>query len=537
MATASTDTQTAAPAEAVKRRFWPRSLRWRLQLWLAVLLVSMLAAMMISAYELARTNRMRQIDTDVEARLTALSLNVREFYRDAAPPSGRGGGPLGPPGPRPFDRPPSDRPLPPSPDQASPFRPPPWAGGPQPPFGPRPTTDFRVSAETGALFGAEAGYYFTVWAREGAVVDRSANVPADVPPPAAGDRDTLPHFRTRGTWREAIHCSGLGDCALAGQSLDADLAALSTLRWSLLGAGGLVLALGLGVCWAITTIAIRPIDEISAAAERISTGDLSGRVPVADTDTELGGLAAVLNTTFSRLDAAFARQLQFTADAAHELRTPLAVIISETQTALARDRSAGEYRETVAGCLETAQQMRQLTESLLALARVDGSDAVPHREHVDVGALVEMAATRFRETAQHRGVAIHSKLPPTSAFTTPERLEQVINNLLSNALDYNRPGGTVTLSTRNDGGDAVFTIADTGVGISGEHLPHIFDRFYRVDKSRSRVDGHAGLGLAICKTIVDAEHGRITVQSAEGVGTTFEVRLPREPQEAHPATS
>ena len=148
-----------------------------------------------------------------------------------------------------------------------------------------------------------------------------------------------------------------------------------------------------------------------------------------------------------------------------------------------------------------------------------------------------MAATRFHETARLRDVTIHSQLPPTSAFTTPERLEQVINNLLSNAIDYNRPGGTVTLSTRNDGEDAVFTIADTGVGISDEHLPHIFDRFYRVDKSRSRVDGHAGLGLAICKTIVDGERGRITVQSAEGVGTTFEVWLPREPREAHPPVS
>ena len=240
------------------------------------------------------------------------------------------------------------------------------------PFGPR--TDHgipRVTRDRSTLWRRGRLLLHRVVARRRTVVDRSANVPADVPPPGASDRDTLPHFRTRGTWREAIHCSGLGDCALAGRVLDADLAALNTLRWSLLGAGGLVLALGLGVCWAITTIAIRPIDQISAAAERISKGDLSERVPVADTDTELGGLAAVLNTTFSRLEAAFERQLQFTADAAHELRTPLAVIISETQTALARERSAGEYRETVAGCLETAQQMRQLTETLLALARVD----------------------------------------------------------------------------------------------------------------------------------------------------------------------
>ena len=123
--------------------------------------------------------------------------------------------PVGPRGPRGFDGPPPDRVLPP-PDQASPFRPPPWAGGPAQPFGPPPTSTFRVSSATAALFGPEAGYYFTVWSRDGTAVDRSANVPSDVPPPAPADRDTLPHFRTRGTLREAIHCSGLGDCALAG---------------------------------------------------------------------------------------------------------------------------------------------------------------------------------------------------------------------------------------------------------------------------------------------------------------------------------
>ena len=547
MDTALTDSRAAHRAQEWTTRFWPRSLRWRLQLWLAVLLVTVLAAIILTAYELARGNRLRQIDADIEARLTSLSLNVREFYRDGLPPPRmdqgpdgprgptRAPGPDGPRGPRPFDGPLPDGRARPSPEPGSPFRPPPWAGGPEPPFGPPPTTRFRVSPETGALFGAEAGYYFTVWARDGTAVDRSANVPSDVPQPGRADRDTLPHFRTRGTWREAIHCSGLGDCALAGRSLDADLAALSTLRWSLLGAGALVLALGLGVCWAITTVAIRPIGDISATAARISGGDLSGRVRVADTDTELGGLAAVLNTTFARLEAAFARQSQFTADAAHELRTPLAVIISEAQTALSRDRSAGEYRETVAGCLETAQQMRQLTETLLALARADEGDAAARRELVDLSPLVERAVARLHHSARRRDITIRSELQPAAAFTTAERLEQVVTNLLMNAVDYNRPGGTVTLATRSDNGTAVFTIADTGVGMAAEHLPHIFERFYRIDKSRSRVDGHAGLGLAICKTIVDAEHGSIVVRSSEGVGTTFEVRLAGYPPEVPPA--
>jgi two-component system, OmpR family, sensor kinase len=182
----------------------------------------------------------------------------------------------------------------------------------------------------------------------------------------------------------------LGDCVLAGRVITADLAAMQRFAGWLVAAGGAVLALGLWGGWLLATRAIRPVEVISATASRISEGNLSERISVADTDNELGHLAGVLNSTFARLEAAFAQQKQFTADASHELRTPLTVLISEAQTALARDRSAAEYRETVEACLDTAQQMRRLAESLLQLARFDAGQERMERNTIDLAEMTRV---------------------------------------------------------------------------------------------------------------------------------------------------
>jgi len=388
---------------------------------------------------------------------------------------------------------------------------------------------FQLPSDTAALFGAQTGYYFVIWYRDGSVVSASDNAPADVPPPQRAERDTLPHFRSRGTARELVHCTGIGECALAGRSIEGDLTGLRGLGLRLVLSGALVLALSLGGVWWITTTALRPVSDISAAAARISAGHLSDRVRVGDSGTELGQLASVLNDTFARLDAAFSRQAQFTADAAHELRTPLTVLITEAQTALSRERTAEEYREAIGECLDAAQQMRRMTETLLALARLDGDAASAPREAVDLAACCGVAAERYRAQAAARDVTIGTNLRPAVALGRRDRLDVVISNILANAIAYNRPGGSVRVSTRQSGADAVIEIADTGIGISAADLPHIFERFYRADKSRSRTDAHAGLGLAISKTIIDAEGGDITVTSVEREGTTFRVRLPAAP--------
>lgn len=382
------------------------------------------------------------------------------------------------------------------------------------------------------MFGAASGYYFVVWLRGGQSLSKSGNAPVDVPRPEVEGADALAHFRTRQSatgqaWREALHCTEFGECSVVGRSVQSDLAATRALVWTLGGAGAAVLAFGFGLGAFLIGRAIRPVEDMSSTAARFAAGNLSERIPIADADDELGRLAAQLNQTFAGLEAAFERQRQFTADAAHELRTPLAILISEAQTTLARGRSALEYRETVEGGLETAQQMRRILEMLLDLARFDSEreDSAP-REPLDLGDLARRALETLQPLAYERAIALEASLKPAWICAAAARVEVVLANLLGNAIEYNHGGGQVRLETYSDDVFSVLRIGDTGPGIAREDQPHIFDRFWRADKSRSRARGHAGLGLAICKTIVEAEHGTIEVASRIGRGTTFTVRLP-----------
>ena len=498
---------------------FPQSIRWRLQLWLAILLVCVLTGFGITIYQLQRVSQLNQIDEDLERRVAVLSGAVR-----GGPPPRAGFGPPGfesRPNPHDFDK---DR-RPPPPPMGRP-KPPPFGGERKGPFGPR---DFEISPEIASLFdptGTKA-FYFTVWSRDGALFKRSSNAPPDVPLPDRPDKtDTRTHARTRDGYREAFHFTELSDCVLAGRSISADLDAMRRFKWGLLAAGGMVLAFALGGGWWLTTRAIRPIEEISAAASRIAEGNLSERINVAETDSELGRLASVLNSTFARLEAAFGEQRQFTADASHELRTPLAVIISEAQTTLARERGATEYRESIAVCLDAAQQMRRLAESLLQLARFDAGQEPIRRSPFDLAENARVCVRRIGPLAEERGIKVLCDLGPAKTFGDADRLGQLITNLLTNAIHYNKPNGEVRVSTRSENGGAVLTVADSGQGIAAEDVPHVFERFYRADKSRSRAEGRSGLGLAICKAIVDSHGGSIDVSSQPGAGTTFTVRLP-----------
>ena len=511
------------------------SIRWRLQLWLAFLLLCVLSGFGAAVYQLHRNNQLNQIDEELERRVSALGRAVRGGpppfgQRPGRPPDDGLGRARGGPGHPDFDGGPG-RSSPPrgGPDsmRSGPDRPGEMRFGPRG-FGPR---EVRLTSEVAGLFDETRtnGFYFTIWSRDGTLLKRSTNAPADVLTPERLAGDTRTHTRMRDTFRESFHFTELGDCVLAGRSITADLNVMRRFAGWLLAAGGAVLLLGLGGGWYVASRAIRPVEDISATASRISAGNLSERIPVANADNELGRLAGVLNSTFSRLEAAFAQQKQFTADASHELRTPLAVLISEAQTALARERSAVEYRETVEACLDTAQQMRRLTESLLELARLDAGQEQISRYPLEVAKVARDCVERIRPLAEHCGIKIHCEFATAEAFSNADRLGQVIANLLTNAIHYNKPGGQISVNTRAENDAAVLTIADTGKGIAPEDLPHIFERFYRADKSRSRADGHFGLGLAICKAIVNADGGNIEVSSEFGVGTTFTVRLPRLP--------
>jgi heavy metal sensor kinase len=366
-------------------------------------------------------------------------------------------------------------------------------------------------------------FYYLMWEADGVERARSTSAPLEVPRP---EQTAAPRgSRWRGTIRERFHLAPEGG-VLVGRDVVEDLAAVRRFSWLLAVAGSAVFLLGLGGGWWVSTRALRPIADISATAARIASGDLTQRIRTADMSSELGALAGVLNDTFARLHASFTRQAQFTADASHELRTPVAVVLTQTQSALARDRTPDEYRESLAACQRAAQRMRGLTESLLMLARIDSGDLAEARTICDLAQIAHGAVDLLRPLAEAAQVTLILALSPARCQAHVGQLEQVVTNLVSNAIHYNRAGGSVRIGTAAEPGVAVLSVQDTGEGIAPADLPHVFERFYRADKARSRSAGRAGLGLAITKAIVDAHRGTIQVASAHGAGSTFTVRLP-----------
>ena len=482
-----------------------QSIRFRLLLWFAVLLALLVAGFGTTAYQLQKSAAMEKIDEELARRVELVSVAFRGADADMHF--------------RPHDR----------------GEPPPDFLGHKPPMGPPPRGFPRerprresatLPASVTNLFTAGNGFFFAVWEEEGSRLAQSSFLPESIEPPKSPDAGTAIRHRTRGTWREAYHFTEMRDCVLVGCEVTDDLARLRNRGWGLVGAGGLVLVLGLGGGWFFAGLALRSLWNIGATAQRISEERLSERIPTAGMDRELGQLADVLNATFARLDAAFARQRQFTADAAHELRTPLAVIISDAQTALRRERGAEEYRDTIRSCEEAAQKMRRLSDSLLELARLDAGREQGQRTACDLAAIAGDCVAQLRPLALERDIRIEADLNPAPLACHPDQIARVFVNLIANALDYNHPGGQIRVATARQDGKIVASVSDTGDGISPEDLPHVFDRFYRTSQARSRSAEHAGLGLAICKAIVEAHGGQIGAVSTPGAGTVVTLDWP-----------
>jgi heavy metal sensor kinase len=327
-----------------------------------------------------------------------------------------------------------------------------------------------------------------------------------------------------GLFRESEIMMPPGEIILVGRSIAPQLRDLRSAALILTAVGAGILLLGLVGGWWLASRAIRPIEDISATAVKISGGDLAQRINVAETESELGRLASVLNSTFARLEAAFSQQRQFTSDAAHELRTPVSVMLTQTQTTLNRERSAAEYRETLESCQRAAQRMRRLIESLLELAKLDAGQQPMKRSRFDLANTARDCVALIEPLAAARHVKIISDIPPLECVGDSERLSQVITNLLTNAITYNKENGEVRLEGEAKNGSVILRVSDTGVGISADDLPRVFDRFYRVDSSRT--SGNTGLGLAISKAIVEAHGGQIEVTSNPESGSVFTVRFP-----------
>ncbi len=476
------------------------SIRWRLQLWHGLILLAVLAGFGFTAHRLQRANELRRVDQELQQRLGPLLDTLRR------PPPGRGGGAGGGPG--------GERRGPPPREAGEEFQ-----GAPR---------NFHLNPNRAGLFeGENSRYYYLIWRRDGIELSRSASAPAEVPfPEPSSDTGLLATPRIRGVLREVYEFTPPGECLLVGRSIAPETASLHQLALWLSALGGAVLVLGLAGGWWVATGAIRPIDDISAAATKIASGNLAHRINIADTDNELGHLATVLNSTFARLDAAFTQQAQFTSDASHELRTPVTVILSQTQTALGRERSAADYRAALEACQRSAQRMRRLIESLLELARLDVGQEPFRRAPFDLGRAAQECIEGLRPVAQERHITIHTELSETECLGDSERISQVITNVLTNAILHHKTEGEVRVTTFRENGFAFLTAVDNGPGISAEDLPRVFERFYRADKSRTSTTGGTGLGLSISKAIIEAHHGTIEITSELGVGTRCTLRLP-----------
>jgi heavy metal sensor kinase len=285
-----------------------------------------------------------------------------------------------------------------------------------------------------------------------------------------------------------------------------------------------LLAAGLGGAF-LTGRALRPIRDMAETASRVGASDLSERLPVSGHD-EFAELATSFNAMLARLEAAFDRQRRFTADASHELRTPLSIVKANTSLALEHPWPEARYRDFLTAIDVAANRQSRIVEELLFLARADAGRLARDMGPVCLLEVLEEAAEAVTRPDPPY-VQLSSIDPALTVSGSGSELTRLFTNLLENAVRHTPPEGTVTVSATTDATDVTVTVADTGEGIAAEHLPHLGERFYRVDAARTT--GGTGLGLAICRSIAEAHGGRIAIESRLGEGTAVRVRLPLRP--------
>jgi heavy metal sensor kinase len=310
-----------------------------------------------------------------------------------------------------------------------------------------------------------------------------------------------------------------------GRDLEPVQEALARLLGLLLLAGPVLVGVAsLGGYW-LTGQALAPIEKIRQRAASIHARDLSQRLDLKTTEDEVGRLARTFNEMLDRLEASFQRQRRFASDASHELRTPLAVIRGEIDVALERPRDRTDYVETLQSVDEEAQRMSRLVNDLLQLARADANELRLEFEQFDLADLLRLLVEKMQRQAQEAQVDLKTDLPASLPITGDrDRILELFVNLLENAIVH-APGSRVEVRAQTAGENIVVTITDTGPGIPEEHLPHLFERFYRVDQSRDRSRDGSGLGLALAQEIAHAHQGHISVQSQLEKGTTLIVQL------------
>jgi heavy metal sensor kinase len=382
------------------------------------------------------------------------------------------------------------------------------------------------------------GHFIEVWSPQGSLLYRSAALQDQTlggpPSPDEGLHDPSPSTRRLPNGTRVRLASSVYH--IEDQRVVLRVAYSEEGLWRELGEFGEVLLLGFPIAlllagfggYALARKALAPIDSMATQTKKISAERLGERLSIENTEDELGKLGTVFNEMLGRLQAAFDQLRRFTADASHELRTPLTAIRSVGEVALQDQRSPAEYRDVIGSMLEEVDRLTRLAESLLALSRADAGHVQFQREDIslvcvakEASSLVEVLAEEKRQQIDIAGDA--------NLLVSVDRLilRQAIVNLLDNAIKYSPPGSQILVRVQSEGDKQVLLdVADQGPGIPSEHQSHVFDRFYRVDRARTREWGGTGLGLSITRWAVEAHGGEITLKSEEGHGSTFRVSLP-----------
>jgi len=367
------------------------------------------------------------------------------------------------------------------------------------------------------------------WIFRASALQRNAVVP---PAPAAVEHpayeDWQLHSRPFRFLTARVEVNGHVYTVQTGLPTDQMVRTLSLFRrYLLMFAPLLLLVAASGGFW-LSRKALSPVDALTRAARRISGSNLSDRLETLKTGDELQRLSDTLNEMLARIESAFLRVTQFTADASHELRTPISLIRTEAEIVLRRSRGDAEYREALRHILLEAERTTTLVEELLSLARADAGRESLHLHPLDLRSLIAEAGDEWRQLLEVRKLQFkpHLVAGEVQVLADHVAIQRLLAILMDNAVKYTPAPGVIELRLETNDYNAVLSVQDSGIGIAEEDQPKIFERFFRVDKARSREMGGAGIGLSIAQWIVQQHQGSISVQSDLGHGSTFCVRLP-----------
>jgi|688.fasta_scaffold156252_2 two-component system heavy metal sensor histidine kinase CusS len=392
-----------------------------------------------------------------------------------------------------------------------------------------------VIAEVGrkARSHEQRGWFSQLVTEDGTTVWKSDNCPqavADYPPSRLDREENIVQVGPYRYVRLRIARPGQPSYHVRVGTYTTGLDARLTSLLRQLTAVGLALSLLTPLAgWWLARQATKPVADMLRVADHLRPTKLGDRLPVRGNRDEIDCLAGTINRLLDQVAGHVDRQQQFVADAAHELRGPLAAMRSTVEVAITHDRSSAEYRDTLTDVLDEMRHLSSLANGLLTLAETGADADVAPGDDLDLAHVVQQAAAMFCGVAEERGIGIGVHAAAVRLRGSVPQLRQVLGNLLDNAIRFTPRGGDVRLRLEADAaaGRAVLTVADTGTGISAAHIDHVFDRFYKADPARSRTEGRSGgLGLPICKAIIERHGGTIAVASVAGQGTTVTVSLP-----------